>query len=138
MEEKDLLDRQREVTDKVSTQVRTLAIGLIAFTWTALTTDTPTVKAMAALVWPWLLLIAGFCFAALLADYGQYVCARLVVDEAYAYGQDGKGQFSYNTKTWAYRAQTWFYLLKQALLGGGILMAVTTVLAVIVLKWPVL
>jgi hypothetical protein len=124
------------VTDKVSTQVRTLAIGLIAFTWTALTTDTPTVKAMAALVWPWLLLMAAFCFAALLADYGQYVCARMVVDEAYAHGKDGCNQFSYNTKMVPYRAQTWFYLLKQALLGGGVLMAVVTVLAVLVLKWP--
>ena len=124
------------MTDKVSTQVRTLAIGLIAFTWTALTADTPTVKAMAALVWPWLLLMAVFCFAALLADYGQYVCARMVVDEAYAHGKDRSNQFSYNTRMLAYRAQTWFYLLKQALLGGGVLMAVVSVLAVLVLKWP--
>jgi hypothetical protein len=74
---KDVLERLHFVTDRLSTQVRTLGLGILAVTWGVFIGDSPTAKDMShGLKVPLLLAGAGSILAMLL-DFLQYVAGYL-------------------------------------------------------------
>src|SRR4051794_15346130 len=80
---KDILDRKKEVTDKISTQVRTIAAGLIVFTWSVYSsTEHGMASAMKSVLTPLLLVIDLLCVFALSADFLQYMSSWLTTDKA--------------------------------------------------------
>ncbi len=126
---KEVLDRQKEVTDRISSQVRTLALSFLAVIWLFLIPgqDTP--------VLPHPLnngLLMGAGATALLAmviDFGHYVAAYLSVQHtlnSIPEGQDvEKFTFEYDYSLFRYRAQYWCFWGKQLLVAVSfILLAV--------------
>jgi hypothetical protein len=115
--EKDILDRRKEMSDKISTQVRTLGIGLLAFTWGIVVSDSAVAKGIAAdLKWH-LLLIGCLAIVVILADFLQYACGHQValrtLRKMEADGKDS-AEYDYTDPFWIW--QTRFFNIKQIVL----------------------
>ncbi|MGC2743821.1 MAG: hypothetical protein WA672_11580, partial [Candidatus Angelobacter sp.] len=75
--QKDVLERLHFITDRLSTQVRTLGLGILVVTWGIFIGDSPTARDMShGLKVPLLLAGAGSILAMLL-DFLQYVAGYL-------------------------------------------------------------
>lgn len=114
--EQEVLARKKEVSDRISTQVRTLALSFIAVVWLFLvpTKDGPPVLPHA----PDKLFLLGAGLTALLAmviDFLQYVAAYQSVQRALNVTDDTEKSpnFQYDYDAIAYRAQTWCFWGKQ-------------------------
>lgn len=124
----DVIERHREVTDKISTQVRTISIGMLVFVWSMLNAAPGTKIADAE---PRLSggigMVALFAILALLSDYFQYVLGKWVVDVTRANKEYIKSKvYKWPTKSVVYRAQFWCFWGKQicCMLGVVLLMLV--------------
>lgn len=135
--EKDILDRRKEMSDKISTQVRTLGIGILAFTWGLVVSDSAVAKGIATdLKWH-LLLIGCLAIVVILADFLQYACGHQValrtLRKMEAEGKDS-AEYDYKDPFWVW--QTRFFNLKQIVLIAAtvyLLAAIVTYLVVRVL-----
>ena len=113
---------------QISTQVRTLMLGVLAFVWLFLSgaKDIPTTM-VAAMPKTCFLAISIIAISSLLADLLQYVagyfCSKGVLKEAERTGADP----SWNDASLLYRARNWLYSLKLLLA----LLAVVTLLALL-------
>src|ERR1700754_1537847 len=113
----DVLDRQKEVTDKISTQVRTIAAGLIVFTWGIYTGTADITVELTKKFAPLLITVDLLCIAAILADFLQYLCAYQVVKDAMGRMRAGNLQdVKYNDTALTFRCQNIFFSAKQVLL----------------------
>jgi hypothetical protein len=115
--EKEVLERKKETSDKVSTQVRTMGLGLLAFTWGLIISDSPLAKAIAETL-KWHLLVIGFLsILTVFLDFLQYVVgyqvALRLLRSMEARGAD-TGDYNYESFLW--RAQNWLFYAKQILL----------------------
>lgn len=116
----DVLDRQKEVTDKISTQVRTIAAGLIVFTWGIYTGTADITVELAKKFSPLLIAVDALCVAAILADFLQYLCAYQVVKDALHKLRAGNLQdVKYDDTTLTFRCQNYFFTAKQVLLAAA-------------------
>ena len=131
--EKEILDRRKEMSDKISTQVRTLGVGILALTWGLVVSDSAIAKSItAALKWH-LLLIGAFAMSVILADFLQYACGHEVarrtlrkMESAHA----DSAQYDYRDPFWIW--QTRFFYLKQITL-----LAATTYLLIAIITYLV-
>jgi hypothetical protein len=114
----DVLERLAAVSDRISLQVRTLALGLLAFTWAIFVGDSD-LPTRLAIAFKWhLLLIAGLAIAALALDLLQYVVGYLVADSLRMRLESTnteKGEYEYDS--FGYRTQTWCFFGKQIVIG---------------------
>jgi hypothetical protein len=131
--QKDLIQRETEVTDKISTQVRTIAAGLIIFTWGIFNSSEGTLASgMRRMLIPLLLIVDVLCILALSADFLQYIFAKITVDKAFNnIVNDG---YAYDDEWTCYRAQNWAFWSKIVLSGLAILMTFTLT-AYALAKW---
>ena len=132
--EADLIAREKDVSDKISTQVRTLAAGLIVFTWSIFNAADGTFSAgIRKGMTPFLLLIDLFALFALAFDVGQYIFAQLVINESWAKPvkaatETEAAQYTYYNQTTIYRAQYWTYWAKQICCGAAVALTLAVVL----------
>ena len=115
--EKDILDRRKEMSDNISTQVRTLGIGLLAFTWGLVVSDSAVAKSITSdLKWH-LLLIGCLAIVVILADFLQYACGHQVALRTLRKMEaDGKDSAEYDYKDPFWIWQTRFFNIKQIVL----------------------
>jgi hypothetical protein len=115
------------VTDKISSQVRWFAVGVLAFVWGLLTAREPAVRC-----WTPALVLCGLLGSTtLFADFLQYVAgyrAALVLRAQLRRGERVEG---YDPDDVWRRVRHWLFLIKQGL-------AVATFLALIVAVAPAL
>jgi NADH:ubiquinone oxidoreductase subunit 3 (subunit A) len=107
--------RKKEASAQVSTQTRTLAIGFVAFAWALLTVHDDPLKSMAAHVPSWLILtLAVLSVLILILDMLQYVNTTNMADATYheAENADKTESILYDSGSFAYRAQAFFYRFK--------------------------
>jgi len=129
---KEIYEELDFVSDRISTQVRTIALSVLALAWLFLAGGKGRPELPAQPGRPLLLGVAGVSVLVLVADYLQYVCGYLatnaVRDAAEAARKD-TAEFDYGD--WRYRARTGLFWLKQiltAVAAGGILFAVVEAL----------
>jgi hypothetical protein len=111
----DVWARKKEASAQVSTQTRTLAIGLVAFAWALLTVRDDPLKSMAGHVPSWLILtLAVLSVFILILDMGQYVATTIMADATYHLAEkEGKEVgILYDDRSCAYRLQGFFYHFK--------------------------
>ncbi len=109
------------ITDRLSTQVRTVALGVLALAWGLLLGDKdPTKTDVLHLKWH-LMGIGGTCVLVLVLDYLQYVAGYAethgLLNEVEAEKKD-TGQ--YDKKKLAYRLRSALFVLKQLALAAAI------------------
>lgn len=112
--------RKKEASAQVSTQTRTLAVGFVAFAWALLTAHDDPLRSMAGHVPSWLILtLAVLSVLVLILDMFQYVAITSMADAAYHKAEDeGKTEgVLYDDKSYAYKAQGFFYHFKFIVLG---------------------
>ncbi len=116
------------ITDRLSTQVRTVALGVLALAWGLLLGDKDPTKSSDLLHLKWhLMIIGGTCVLVLVLDYLQYVAGY-----AETHGLLNKLEFEhkesgqYDKKKLAYRLRSALFVLKQLALAAAIVwMSVT-------------
>jgi len=91
------------MSDKISTQVRTLSVGLLAFTWGLLVSDSALAKGMTASLKWHLLLIGGMAIVVVLLDFLQYSFGHEVARKLLRHMEVSKaeeGEYDYNDPLW--------------------------------------
>src|SRR5205823_9192939 len=120
------------VTDKISTQIRTLGLGLLAFTWGALVSQAQIARDLtAARKWQ-LLIISLLAIVGLLADFLQYVFGYRVILAAIKRMDREKIIETTFEKSIAYRLRFFLFYLKQWIITGTTVWLLVTVLIFIV------
>lgn len=125
---KDVLDRQKEVSDKISAQTRTLAVSILAISWVLVVPG----KEGALFLHPpnpmWLIVAGTLSLLALSFDFFQYVFSYRTVQETLGKpqdatsedGEEGKNKrektYTYDYKSTNYKAQNFFFEYKQSAL----------------------
>jgi len=109
------------ITDRLSTQVRTVALGVLALAWGLLLGDKEPAKSeVLHLKWH-LMAIGGTCVLVLVLDYLQYVAGyantRGILKEMES---EGKKQEQFDPKKLSYRLRGAFFVLKQLALAAAI------------------
>ena len=79
---KEITEELEFISDKLSTQVRTVAIGLLAITWAILVGDSSFLRKLSEGLGKRLLLIAVLSVFVLLVDFIQYVIGYVYVYKA--------------------------------------------------------
>jgi hypothetical protein len=121
----EILAREKDVTDKISTQVRTISAGLIVFTWSIYNAADNTLAAgMKNVLAPLFLVVDILCIAALSADFLQYVCAKVSVENSLNQPMDAaKDMYGYDDEWLSYKGQYWAFWAKIVLCGLAIVLA---------------
>jgi|HubBroStandDraft_1064217.scaffolds.fasta_scaffold99708_2 hypothetical protein len=103
-------------TSDVSTQVRTIYLGVLGLSWLMLLGDEKVATLSAKLSHPFLLGISLVCLLALVLDLGQYLSGQIAVNAAYdAAVKSEKRSAGYDATSFSYNASSWCYRLKLAL-----------------------
>lgn len=110
---KDMLDRKKEITDKLSTQVRTIALGILIATWGLLTNSNPQTEILVKSFLPAFTLIDLCAVLALLFDFVQYVCSYEVVSKALKTRDTETQLGDYDDQSSSFRWANRFFILKQ-------------------------
>ncbi len=115
---KDLIRDLDFITDRISTQVRTVALGLAALSWALLLGESQAAAAAAAQMKLGLLLVGTLAVATLLFDFSQYVFAFLDTDRVREEAEDSDAkEAEYDYEKWTYRLRSFFFWGKQVLAG---------------------
>jgi len=104
------------VSDRISTQVRQIALGVLAVAWLFLVggKDKPPLPAPPGRLW--LLGVAAVSIAVLVADYLQYVFGYWATNAVRRKAEAAKQTATeFNLRDLRYRARTWLFWLKQVL-----------------------
>lgn len=115
--EQQVLDRQHQVTDRISAQVRTLAVSFLAVVWLFLIGEDGSPVLSHPPEQSLLFGAGGTALIAMVLDFLQYVAGYQVVQHALVNPE--QGEYSYNLKTFAYRAQSWLFTTKQLFLAAS-------------------
>ncbi len=131
--QKDVLDRKKDVTDRISTQVRTLSLGVLVYVWGVMGASPGTLAATLARQFPvTLLCMALFAVLALATDYLHYFFATIVVDDVLHNPKSKEtGVYDFHSRKWSYRAQQAAYWSKQLWCILAVLALLTMVLAAV-------
>ncbi|HEY0263940.1 MAG TPA: hypothetical protein VGC07_05405 [Granulicella sp.] len=127
---KDVWARKREVTDKISTQVRTISAGMVLFAWSVMSASANTMLAkIADREGSWVSLVALFAIFALVSDYIQYVLGLRVTDITLAHPKDAaKTKYEFPVEKPVYKAQYVFFWAKQIFCFAAVLVVIVIVL----------
>jgi hypothetical protein len=111
---KDIYARKKEASGQVSTQTRTLALGMLAISWALLTVHDEPLKTMATHIHQrWILSLAVVSVFVIVCDMFQYVAITSMAGEALARAEKAKlTETTYEEKLFAYKAQNYLYFGK--------------------------
>lgn len=105
------------VTDRLSTQVRTLALGVLAFIWGIIISDSQTAKSIAEPLRAQLLGIAGGAILTMLLDFLQYVAGYLNTASVLAEIEKIKAtEGTYDYGSWGFRFRRFFFWSKMTVI----------------------
>jgi len=93
---KDIIEELQFISDRISTQVRTIALGLLAIAWAILVGDSTFLRKLSEGLGKNLLLIACLSIFVLLLDFLQYVVAYIYVDQVRNAAEELKKEDSKN------------------------------------------
>jgi len=116
----ELAKELADFSDRISTQVRTIAFGVLGITWLLLVprpdAPIPITVSKQALIW-----ITLVCLLAILTEFCQYLFAEKSTDETFdrAAAKGLTGTAAYNAAAFTYRAQKFCYYLKRWLTLGA-------------------
>lgn len=105
------------LSDRLSTQVRTIAIGLLAVTWATLIGESTTLRSLAGQLRSKLLVVAALCVLALVFDFVQYLFGYVTVNRTRRQIEDAQqreGKYDYESLSWCLR--NLFFWAKQAII----------------------
>jgi hypothetical protein len=108
------------LSDRLSTQIRTLALGVLAIVWLFLAglKDAPALK-LASSTRP-LIGIGLLCILGILCDYLQYLFGYRATLDAKKRAEDSTTQTaSYNYDDWRWKGRMWCFRLKQVVTVGA-------------------
>ena len=113
---KDIVEELQWISDRISTQVRTLGVGLIAVTWGLLIAQPQIAGPMPEWIKKHLLISGVLALSAMVCDFLQYICAywnskALLSDMEAKKLQEAK----YDYTALSYRSRTFFFGVKQLL-----------------------
>jgi len=118
--EAEILARKKDMSDKISAQVRTLGVGILALTWGLTISDSAIAKEMTAKLKMPLLWVGTLAIGVILLDFLQYVCsyevARRLINQMEANKQT-EGEYDY--KSLLYKLQSVLFYGKQILLAAA-------------------
>lgn len=114
---KEILERLDFVTDRISNQVRTLALGLLAASWGLFLGESIAAKSLFTALHRALILVGAGCILTLFLDFMQYVAAhadaKAVLRKMEKYGEE---ETKYDSTRLTYRAQFVLFIAKQVLI----------------------
>jgi hypothetical protein len=118
--EADVLARKKETSDKISTQVRTLGVGILALTWGLMVSDSAIARDMTAKLKMPLLVVGTLAIGVILLDFLQYVCSYEVARSLLNHMEENKlkeGDYPYSSAL--YRLQSVLFYGKQIVMAGA-------------------
>ncbi|MGA2483969.1 MAG: hypothetical protein ABSF92_12720 [Candidatus Acidiferrales bacterium] len=105
------------VTDRISTQVRTTAIAVLALTWGLLVGDSPTAKGIAVQLKPELVVLGAASVCVLFLDFLQYFAGYFSTKKLLEEMENtNAGEGEYNYASLYYRLRIFFFWAKQVFL----------------------
>src|SRR6266566_3397822 len=105
-----ILDDLNFITDRISTQVRTLALGVLGFIWGIIISDSPIAKSIAEPLHAQLLGIAGGALLTMFLDFSQYVAGyESTVSVLAVMEKTHAAEGAYNYRSWWFRFRTFFF-----------------------------
>jgi hypothetical protein len=112
----DVVSELQFISDRISTQVRTVGLGLLAITWAILVGESAFLRKLSEGLGRKLLFIGILCIAALLLDFLQYVIGYAYVDGVLkrAESQDLK-EIDYDTHNILWISRSLAFWVKQVL-----------------------
>jgi len=114
---KDIVEELQWVSERISSQVRTLGVGLIAITWGLLISQPQIAGPIPDSVKKHLLIVGVLALGAMVCDFFQYICAyrntKALLSKMEDKGLD-KADYDYSART--YRLRVFFFKTKQILL----------------------
>ena len=110
------------LTDRLSTEVRTVALGVLAVAWGLLMSDKgPTQEVAQQRKWH-LLFIGGGCVLVLFLDYLQYFAGYINTSEVRkSYEKDPPVQTTYQSKKVSWFFRRFFFVAKQVALAAVVI-----------------
>jgi hypothetical protein len=107
-------------SDRISTQLRTVTLGVLGVTWLLLLKGEEVLAVSSRIPEKALLGIALSCVVALVVDLLQYLLAEKAVEDTFdRAGVSETRTAAYDRASWTYRAQLWCYRLKMFLTIGS-------------------
>jgi len=129
-----ILERQKETSDKISTQVRTIALGVLALTWGTLTNSSATAEEITKHFLPMLLLADLFAILALIFDFAQYACSYQVARDAYLNRDRETNLGDYDEESEFFKWQYRLFRAKQVSTALAVFITLLTLFAYFVLR----
>jgi hypothetical protein len=120
LSQEELAKELADYSDRISTQVRTIAFGVLGITWFLLV-PRPDAPIPIHVPKQALIGITLACVLAILAEFCQYLLAEKTTDETFdrAAARGPSGKAAYNAAAFTYKAQLFFYRLKFWLASGA-------------------
>lgn len=118
----EIVEQLNAVTDKISTQVRSVALGVLALSWGLFIGESEVAKSVASQLKWHLLLVGAAAVLVMFLDFLQYVSGYLNVRALLAQMEQKKvdeGQYDYGSRT--YRLRLFFFGAKQVVLAVTVL-----------------
>ena len=114
---KEIAKELEFISDKLSTQVRTVALGLLAITWAILVGDSTFLRKLSEGLGKSLLLIAVLSIFVLLVDFIQYVIGYIYVHKTLkAAERQDLTEIDYDPESSLYRFRSILFWTKQFVL----------------------
>jgi hypothetical protein len=125
-----IIDDLNFVTDRISTQVRTLALGVLAFIWGIVISDSEMAKSIAQPANAQLLGIAGGAVLTMLLDFFQYIPGFINTRNLLSKMERTKAtEGTYDYSSWGFRLRNFFFW-------GKVVVLTITVLGLLrILAW---
>jgi len=125
----DVIAEINFLTETLSTQVRTVALGVLVLTWGLLIGDSSFTAAIATDIKPQLLGIGLCAVASMFLDFLQYICGYLV-SKGMLEKMEGKGnkETQYDYKAISYRLRLYLFNAKCWLLSATVVWLIAVLL----------
>jgi hypothetical protein len=109
-----IIEELQSLSDRLSTQVRTIAIGLLAVSWTILVGESTTLRALAENLRPRLLIVICLSVGTLVVDFLQYFFGYLEVNKTRRAAENaGKSGAEYDYRSIFWILRSFLFWLKQ-------------------------
>jgi hypothetical protein len=126
---KDIIEELRFLSDRISTQIRTVAVSLIVVTWGILIGGAHTAFVVDAQLGKKLLTVGILAIFAMFCDFLQYFLGYLNANFLRKkLEKEGKKQIDYEYSSWSYRFRVFFFWFKQVILVSAIIYFLVTII----------